>query len=224
MKEVNLNLKILVLPLASVLVLGLVTILGLKLGISQVKKLQDLIAVAKKNETILGEKEAVLSELGDKITAQTNLATTAFPRKNPSLVVLAQLRRLASEKGLFITNIKAGGEIKDKSGLPRVDIGFDIEGPIEGVLDYANSIKSLAPLCRTDKVDITLSGGAARGSLIVRSFWSDYPTKISTVSEPVKEISEDEKKVLIKLAELNLPSFINLAPSLSSGRVNPFGE
>src|SRR5688572_160944 len=106
-----------ILPLVVVLILFFVV--G-KFGLSKMTDLRKQITKAQKEESILTEKLKILETVSDTLGQGSAISAAVMPESNPSLIVLTQLKILASTSGVFITNIKAGSEIQDSSGLSRV--------------------------------------------------------------------------------------------------------
>ena len=149
-------------------------------------------------------------------------ATIAMPDKNPSLIALSQLKTLAENNGLNLSEIKIGSKTSDKSGTFKTTILFEAEGALFQVLNYLVSIKSMAPLSVINRVDITQRGEVIRASVSLVVFWAPLPTKLPAISEPVRELSADETNLITELSNLEEPLFTEVLPAAPSGRIDPF--
>src|SRR5947209_4536001 len=98
------------LPLVIVIILFI--IVG-NFGISKISDLQSQITQAQNDQNVLKGKLNLLQNVSAEVAAGSDISIAALPDANPSLVVVSQLRILASQNGLIITGIKTGGEVKD---------------------------------------------------------------------------------------------------------------
>ncbi len=202
----------------------LVFVMILKFGLGKVSEVRLKVNEARKVQTALTQKLNLLEQTSDDILSSSNDSLLALPESNPSLAVISQLKRLSSERGMFITNIKTSGEISDKTGLKRVDVTFDIEGSRPLIIEFLQSIEKIAPISAVEKIKVNEAGGLTRGNIIVKSFWEELPKKLPSLAEIINELTADEKLTLSQISALIKPAFIEVLPSTSSGRSDPFNS
>ena len=121
-----------------------------------------------------------------------------------------------------MTNIKGGSEIKDPNGFSRVDITFDALGVRPQIMAFAESISMIAPLTLLDKIKINESGGGVRANIQVKSYWSELPKSLPSTTDQLSTLTNDEKNLIVEIAKLNQPLFIELPASVGSGKSEPF--
>lgn len=213
--------KIYINTFGMVILLIVLTALVYKFAFSQIpvqrKKYQDQT----KKELILRQKIELLRGLDSALLEQADLTSFALPNKNPSFAVVSQLKKLAQENSVLITNLKIGAESKDGS-LFSSDISFDGEGASATVLIFMKGISSLAPVVLTDKVQINESAGVSRATVRVKSFWAEFPSALPPVSQPATDLTKDEEDILAKIVNLTPPDFVYLEPQQPTEKTNPF--
>lgn len=216
------DLKIILKASLPLLATVLVFVVILKFGLGKVTEVREKVDVAERDQAILGQKLNVLQDASGIILSSSSTSLLALPESNPSLSVISQLRRLSAERGISLSNIKTSGEITDKSGLKRVDVTFDLEGSRTLVIDFLQSIDKFAPISGVDKIKLNEAGGVIRGSIVVKSFWSELPKKLPSLTDKINDLTADEKQTLTQISGLIKPIFVEVPPSDSTARSDPF--
>ena len=149
--------------------------------------------------------------------------TAALPPSNSSLLLVSQIRGLVSANLLYIENLKVTNLILDQE-LNHADVGFDVEGSAASVFSFVAQTSSLAPLNKVARLKLTTSASGLRASITLTTFWAAFPVKVPAVSDPLAEVTPDERRLLDKINGLSRPQFLELVPTAESGRENPFGQ
>lgn len=216
------NIKALGIPIVILLVLIVLSAISYKIAFSKLSAQREELTTAKNVEKVLINKEAVLSQIQGEVSSYVDAAALAVPSQNPALAMISQLKNLALNKSVILSSIKGGSESTTQSSLLSADITLGIEGPSIAIIDYLKAINTLAPLSTLDRVKINQSGGSARAEAMVRTYFSAFPTKLPAMTEPIKELTAEEKDLLTKLSQLTAPTFINLIPQTPVVRESPF--
>lgn len=203
-------------------ILLILLIFAFKIGISQIAILRTAINEAHKKENILKQKQDVLMRLDSEIPSQAKLIVAVLPGKNSSLLALYQIKTLAAEKAVIFSNFKVGAEIKEKSDLARADLTFDVEGDIVSVISFLSSLKTIAPVLIIDRADLSILGSLATAAVRIRSYWSAYPTQLPSLTEPIKEMTDEEREILAQVLALTPPPFVQLSAFPPVERNDPF--
>jgi|WetSurSiteA1Bulk_404760.scaffolds.fasta_scaffold00731_7 Tfp pilus assembly protein PilO len=214
------DIKVLLVPFLSLAVLFFVASFGIRIGFSEIAKQKEEIATVKKEITVLSDKEKLLKQVQSDYSQKIETFSQAIPEKNPVLAVLSQVKLSAQNKGLFVQKIKVGGGVPSKD-LSTVDISLEITGPITGTIEYIDSLGKLAPIVTVQKIKLSQSG-VTTASLNLRSYFAPFPTKLPTLTEPAKNLTADEKKIIEKMISLTPPLFLELVPTGITNRVDPF--
>lgn len=200
----------------------LISFFAVPFGISQVTGIRGKISQEGVNQNVLSQKLDTLTTVGEAASAQSSIVTIAVPDSNPALITLSQMRTLAVANGLAISGVKGGAETKDKSGLSRVDISFDVNGPRPQIFAFLAAVNNISPITVVSKIKMNESGGNALANVTVRSFWSSFPTKLPAVTEPESGLTADEKSTVTKVSALKQPIFSEVPASDVLGRSDPF--
>lgn len=192
-----------------------------RFGVDKISEMRARVQKSQSNVDAFTSKLSVLESV-DESLSRTNFVLSALPSRNSSIVVVSQLKILAGEQGIFLTNIKGGSEIKDPNGFSRVDITFDALGVRPQIMAFAESISTIAPLTLLDKIKINESGGGVRANIQVKSYWSELPKSLPSTTDQLSTLTNDEKNLIVEIAKLNQPLFIELPASVGSGKSEPF--
>lgn len=206
---------------APLVVMIILFIIVAKFGISKVVDLRQKIASAQKDETVLTQKLKLLETISDTLGTGSSVATAVIPESNPSLVVLSQLKILASTKGIFVSNIKAGAEGRDDTGLSKADITFDVRGPRPVVVDFLKGTSTLAPIIKITKFKMSENSGETLVSVNASCFWAPLPKTIPGITDSINDLTPAERTLLTEISKLKQPLFVDI-PAGSGGKINPF--
>lgn len=223
MKKVNADVKAIIKAVGPFVIAVFLFLWMVKFGFGKVSELRLKEAEAEKNNLILDQKLTILNQLDPTTISMSSTSVAALPAENPSLAVLSQLRVLASERGLALTNLKTGSEVLDKSGLKKVEVTFDIESSRGPILEFLATIKNFAPISLIDKVKINEAAGVARATITIKAFWSELPVALPPITQAMSDLTPDERLTLDSISTLTQPEFTEILPSYAlSVRSNPF--
>ncbi|MGB6881851.1 MAG: hypothetical protein WBD86_00920 [Microgenomates group bacterium] len=214
--------KVLLVPILILVLVIILSVVVFRIGISRINSQRKELQVAEKNERVFTQKQQVLQQIEGNVLSYADVSSIAMPEKNPVLTVIAQLKSMTETKLVTLNDLKVGNEVKDKEGLSKAIISFEIEGELGQVMDYLISTRDFAPLSVTDKINITQAAGAIRASVDLVTFWVPFPTKLPPMSEAVRELSAEELSLITQLSGLQQPVFIEISPMTPSARTDPF--
>lgn len=209
-------------PLAVILILFIVV--G-KFGISQISTLRSKIKDANKTHSTLSQKLNILSSISNVSSEWATTTAYALPETNPSLQVLSQIRILASNNGLILSDIKVSTSGSGSKGLSSVNSAFSVTGTKESVLGFARGLDNIAPITFISKMQTSESNGISQAEFNTQTFYAPLPETIPGVTQSVTDLSATEKELITQISSLNLPvvgdSFV---PSTEAINAAPFGE
>jgi hypothetical protein len=186
--------------------------------------LREELVKAGKDENILKSKLDVLSESQASVATDANYAVSFLPGEDPALLVLYQLRASAATSGLLLSNFEVGFGTEEAGGLQTTSVSFDIEGPLQQILDFVNLVKSIAPNIWIEKTELNFSGETLQATIDTKSYWSPFPAKMPALTEPITSLDDAEKEIFSKISSYSQPSFVSLTPGAPRENLNPFGE
>lgn len=222
------NLKFLSLPLAVLLITTILFVVSLKLFSDRLAIEQSDLTQAQKEQTVLSQKLNALQNIGD-IVNKVQSISSVLPEENPSFVEISQVKRYIQDAGLTLASIQIGQEITDSQGISHTNVNFDVEGSSLTVFLLVDKLKIAAPLTTGSNITINQKGGTSSTSFTTSVYWSPFPEKIPALTEPVSELTSEEKDILSRISLFDMPLAITPQPTATEGatlnvpKTNPFG-
>ncbi len=208
-------------PLTAVVILFF---LAGNFGFSKISDVRANVKKIQADRNVLTQKLNLIRGVSQTAAAASSVASVALPASNPALTVSAQLKLLASQNGVLLSGFKAGGEAADASGLSRADLTFDVTGSRPGVIAFIKGIKTFAPITLVDKIKINEAGGSSKATFSVKSFWSAFPKTLPAITEPIADLTADERKTLQDISTLTQPLFSEETVVPGGGKTDPFAK
>ena len=215
------NIKTLLLPLVYISVAAVLFYILITLGVGEINKQRKSISDIERTNSILNQKQTLLRTLESNVSDYVSSTANALPEKNSALSMVSQIKNMAALNGLFISAVKIGAETA-QAGVSAVEITFGIEGSMNDTLNFLNSLSSVAPVSNIQKAKVNSSGGIASADITIRAYSAPYPVRLPSLTEPITDLSNDEKDLLDTLSNLTLPLFTTLEPQQPAVRDNPF--
>lgn len=204
--------------------LGVLVVVGIvvvRLAITQIPAQKNKVAVQLSREQALRQKTELLKSIEPEAPNQAQLISFVLPSQNSSFIAISQIKLLAAQNLIVLTNLKIGGEIKE-SGLSSSDISFDGEGTLPSALNLLKGINNVSPLMVIEKVQINQSQNIARATVRLKVFWAELPKTLPKITEPIKDLTNEEKEILTRVFKLTPPEFVLLEPEAPRENTNPF--
>lgn len=215
--------KILIIPTVSFLV-----ILGLFLFLIQfvygrIVSLNQQVTDSKTLQAQLSSKIAQLTQLDQETLDLTDNAYTALPDTNPAALAIFQLRKIASENQITLNNIAINRAQIEGEEISRSLIDFDAEGEYERMISMFEALRKSAPIMNIENFKINRASGAiVEANVAMNTFWAPFPENITTFTEPLVSLSDEQLSILEEIGTYSLPSFASGEPSDETARPNPF--
>ena len=209
-------------PLAFLIISLVVVGVVVSVGTRQVKAINNKINTAEKLQNILTQNVKTLSSVDDEIGSQQDFIEIALPVSNAAVYFISQIKSLALDNSLIISNIRTGISSDQGSEIYKAGVSFDIEGSVDSIIVFTNSLAKVLPIGNLNKVKTVLSGGIARSSLTVDVYSSLLPEKIPSLTSPIVSLTTAEKSTLLELVNFILPKFIKPEAQTPTVRENPF--
>lgn len=209
-------------PLAILVGLTILSFISYRIAFSKISVQRAELAAAKESETILKDKKNVLTQVAGNIASYVNSVAVAVPPGNPIFMMISQLKSLAGTSGVTLNNVKTGSEVASQGSISAVNVNFEVGGSTLAVVDFLKALDSVAPVSILDRLKISQSLGSARADVFLKLYFSPFPENLPSFSEPIKDLTADEKDILSKLQGLTVPNFVNLAPQEPSVVAAPF--
>lgn len=211
--------------LPTIIILLVLLVVGfnlIRIGWGQISKQALRLKNLRHEETVLIEKQSVLSEIQEDILAQADMALQVLPDQNPSLAIISQIKSLAFERGISLTKISSGAETEPENGFSKVDIAVEMQAIPSTIMDFIVTLKKIAPLVNVSKVNLTGSEGSTQATLTITGYWSQLPSEIASVSDPINSLTAEETDLLNEFSGRIFPTFVVNAPEAPTLRESPF--
>ncbi len=220
--DITAQLKVILKPVLFLVVLVILSIIVVKEGFARISSLRSELETAKKEESVLSQKESFLREVVSTVGSNAEVSLAAIPAKNSTLIALSQLKTLSSRNNVTLSNIRVGMETKE-GDLSSAQIRFDAEGSLTSVLNFIKGLGDLLPITIADNIKLASQKETSRANLSIKVFFSPYPAKLTSLTEPIEDLTPEEKNILLKLSQSVMPSFVEVQPSGPAVRPDPFG-
>lgn len=212
--------------LLPVLTFVVILVLSLTLGRFLVDKVfetrQKNAELQDKNKLLEGKADLLSTLDAEGLKKQVNIASSAIPSDNPSVLALSQIRTLAQENGLLISSFQIGESQEPKKTGRVVAATANVEGSIFSIISFLRTIENSTPLLKITDLKLTLSGGSVLAKATVVSSWNPLPSELGKVDSPISGISGTEQELLGKLSGLRLPQISQSPVGQPAGKPDPF--
>lgn len=221
---ITVNLRIIMVPVVLFITLGILVIFSVQFGFGKISEQNAQLQKAKADEDVLVQKESVLRNIQPVVEKYINSVALAVTEENPALLVISQLKSEAQKQGIIITDIKIGlgSSTAEKLNMNSTEVGFSMDGSVSQIISFLKSLDKLLPIIKVNQVKFVVSSGVARSEIQVKSYYASYPTKLPSLTEPIKELTKGENDILESISLMTKPFFNELSPQSATVRENPF--
>jgi Tfp pilus assembly protein PilO len=218
----RLELKPLVTPVFSLVLLLLVAFFAGKAIFANIQKLNSKLDETQKTLEVLKSNTDLIETFQPQAKDLSNAASLALPENNSSLSLLSQLKTEAAERSLIINKLKIG-TVQEEDGIAKVVLNFEVEGDLGQIISFTQEISNLSPINRVEKIKLSSQGVIARANLTVDSFWASFPKTIPDITKAKSGFSAAEQELLVELLKLKSPQFVDLSEASNPiPRPDPF--
>ena len=178
-----------------------------------------------KKQSTLTQKWNILRSISQVSSNWADLTLYALPKTNPSLQYLSQLRLLAAENGLILSDVKVSSGGETAGNLSAINGSFSVLGAKESITSFCQSLGRMAPLTVISKIDLSDGGGASKADIGTRTFYASLPKTIPSISQSITDLTASEKELITEIESLSTPAIgQTFTPSTEGITSAPFGE
>lgn len=155
----------------------------------------------KKERVILQERVEELKAFEPQVAkVSEQKIILALPPSDPLLVAVSQIRSLAREQNLFLSNLS----VYDSATGPTTDLGsvainFGLEGSQQDMLNYFEDLLYSVPLMDFITVSVERINNNLEAQVTIRAYWSPYPESLPSVTSPIEPLTQAELEVIDKI-------------------------
>ncbi len=219
------NAKPLLIPVVVILIVMVLSLVLYPVVDGRITNGLKRIKEANATQNQLEQKLASLGEVQTNILPASSNTVLALPDKNPVLYkwsviknTLNSLDGLTIEKFSTSTTGKLNNEVVNNMLMETVISGASLEQ----IMQIINSATNTVPLTTITNFIYENDQGSENYAIGFSVYWSDLPTTISKITEPINELNADELETLNYISTLQLPELTQLDMTDYPNRVNPF--
>jgi len=216
------NITMLLVPIIYLTIVIVVAVFSIRTGYEQIKKQRSEIASAKQIESVLTEKLNTLQDAQGFIAKYVDPASSALPDKNPSLLIISQMKQITAERPVVVTEFNLGRGAGADTSTSTITVNFSAAGNVNDVLSLHQDITKLAPLITFKAFDIIYESENVSIETLAHSYFAEYPEKLPSITQPISKITTGEILLLDEVTLLTAPTFSKLNPNGPFTRENPF--
>lgn len=192
-------------------------------GYQRITSELDDLEVSRKTESLLLQKLSSLREIDSSILDKANVTLIALPESNPSSFFLTHLKRVGGDKSVVFTKLKTVSLSTAGEEISTSEIRLEAEAQdIRSFVDFLQELRKVLPIASIKKVEITNENDRMDMDATMVVYWSDLPTQLPPIMEPIRFLDTDEQIILSKIVAFTEPDFVILDPANLTDRENPF--
>ncbi|MGD8744343.1 MAG: type 4a pilus biogenesis protein PilO [Candidatus Woesebacteria bacterium] len=215
------NLRVMVLPVGSLLALVILLFVSFSLIIPKITDQSDNLKDTQREITILEEKLDILRSVREDVLDSADTSLLAVPSENPSVWTLAQLVQAARENSIEVLSrqVKSG---RTTEGLSSSPVSMGVEGERDPLFDFFERVYEIAPLVIIENIEMKTDNQGTSVGVELLVYSAPLPKKLPAITTPVKNLTNQERELLSRLESLQPPQFTVLSPNTPIDRVDPF--
>lgn len=190
-------------------------------GLPTLMSQRDKLTNVNKDRSVLTQKQQILSSVAETVLPQADASIIAVPDQNSTLIVVSQVKNLANQNGVLVTQVNVGAPTTS-GDLNSANIDILVDGQRSSILAFVNGLSTLAPLVFLKEMKLSNNNSLFQGNLNLVTYWADLPKNITSLTAPITTLTESESKLLQRFASLSQPAVSQLSPAQPTSRENPF--
>lgn len=211
------------LPIVGIVLAILLFIFVVPKGYSQITEKITSYKESRQKEELLTKKLVVLKTISLDALDKTPQTIIALPDKNPSLMIITQMKEAALTGNVIVTSIKSVAPSGFDENTQKIELVFGLEGTdYPALLSTLSEFSKRAPMTTIDVTSAHTIESKMLAEVHVLGYWSKLPENIPAVTEPLTSFSPEELTTLQRVSGLIAPQFDTLSPQQSEERENPF--
>lgn len=220
--SINPNLRVVLLPVFSLILLIVLFFPVFKYGYSQITEQMERLSEKESKILKLENKLQILREVEDSVLGSMDTSLLAVPSVNPSIWKLFQVYSVSVDNPAILLKRNVDPESSKGNDIYGSTIGFDVQGDFESVIEYLESLNKYVPLFTIENVAIKKEKGSFLANVRITVYRAPLPTELPALTQPIKRLSNSEIEMLEKLANMKPPEFTTVDPVEPSERKDPF--
>ena len=222
-KIFNPNIKLVLFPTLLLAILVVLFVMLVQNGYRRIAAELDKLEAYQKTESLLLQKLSSLREIDPSILDKADVTLIALPEGDPTNFFLTHTKRVGKDKDLKILKMSMTRTASSEEDISASEIKLEAEvGDIQSFIDFLQELRKVLPIATIDKVEISGREGGRNMNVAFRVYWSDLPTQLPPITEPIRFLEDSEQVILSEIVAYTKPEFVILDPTAPTDRENPF--
>jgi len=226
MKSITQKQKPLIVPSLILVFLTIALLVTLVFFIRKIVNSRSQLASLRSELELLEDRYTTLENTKpDLSSSEANQVALALPSSNSSLLVISQIRRLASDNNIIVDNLGLSVNPPDPLAMQSANISFSATGPYSDLKNFLEKLASSLPLVNLSSLKLNSKTDLADAKISLATFWSSYPETLPSLTQPIANLTSSERELLSKISAYEKPQIEDvdsLTPSEKSDRQDPF--
>lgn len=220
-KIISPSLQVIITPILMVVSLLMVTVFGLRIGISKIIEQQGQLKQELSTEKLLIDKESRLQEIKAVVVGNSDTALLALPTQNSVLSVINQVKALSNQYSGELSGFKTISQ-GNSDTVNSLSLSFNVKTTPDNLFLFLNSLSTVAPITKFNKVDVKFGTSEANANITLSTFWSEFPTKLPALDQPLQSLTNEDQETLNMVNNLKPAETVKIEPNVPGGRGDPF--
>lgn len=194
----------------------------IKSGAGSVTRLYKELQTEHKEIKVIKENIATLKKVDIAVISKTDQVFFTMPDRSLVPLVVSNLKTESTDK-FKIETVRSDSTTTQNASIEGLSLLY--EGTVdekEQIVEIVDSIQKYAPLTVVERMELKETGVNYKINLRLSTFWSELPTELPQLKEPVTELTEEETKLMDAVSQFKKPSSSTLNPQGPVDRPNPF--
>ena len=191
----------------------------------------NMVKVVQIQQRIAGERNILVQLTGklsqlealdeSNLISKTEMLLKIVPPEKDVPAILASLKNLSSISNLDLKSVQL--DPGDLTTDYPILVSLKLEGEAEGLKKFLEKIELISPLMRPKTITtIYQEGNVSEMSLVLETFFLQFPETLGEIDSPLPEISSEEEKAYQRVSSFEVYSSEIETSILPSGKENPF--
>lgn len=228
------NIKTVFIPLTMIIVLAILFVILYVQGYKRIISYYDQYKILQKENDALSLKLEDLKKLDTSLLNKSETVIMALPSSNNSSIALSNIKNIISDNRSEVTKVnlkvnetenteKKETEQESKEKLSYADVSIEMTSlDFQSIISIFDKIYSSLPLITIKSAEFTQEKDQVRGKITFNNYWSELPTLMPKISEPIDSLNDENLGLLNEISGYQIPQASIFDPTRDDLRINPF--
>ncbi|OGM33074.1 hypothetical protein A2803_03070 [Candidatus Woesebacteria bacterium RIFCSPHIGHO2_01_FULL_44_21] len=208
MERLTNKFKNLLIPIAVVAIFLVLIVVAANFLIGQINSVRSQAAALNSKIATLEARVATLQESSATVRDSVNATAIAIPEKNPAVLVTRQLRKLANDNGVVLSEFSiVSTNIQGENSMYTYEVNFQALGTdYASVSVFLDGLDNLLPLINLGSLAMNSKLGGVEATVRLIAYSAPFPETLPSLDDPISGLSDGEQESLNVLSGFVSPS------------------